>query len=332
MKRIVNNIITLEIKDLIDFDFPYNELFGLEVIDNNIKYEFLIRFSNYNKRLLCFGSGAVARKGSKAINPPIFNRYSWNEEFNESILFYNDPTLYLSDNLRLGWGVGTTDDYYLETIAKIIDIISKNLEIKQKNILFYGSSGGGFTSIQLATLIKKSTALVNNSQFILRNFNLSGHYDDMIKTCFKKIDGEYLNKYEYRLNVLEMFKKEEYIPPIIYYVNAGSQRDINKQCIPFINGISELSFFDDNIQIFLYNSENEHDPLNKKDSIKLIKMVSHQDVPNHKNKTSQDIQIKNMKKENQSLKKSLNKYKSRKIVKFTNKLLKIKKRFLNIKL
>ena len=39
--------------------FPLDELFSLEVNNNNVKYEFIIRFSSINKNLICFGSGAI---------------------------------------------------------------------------------------------------------------------------------------------------------------------------------------------------------------------------------------------------------------------------------
>lgn len=92
MKRLVDNIIKLDIHELNTFNFPKNEFFGLEIIKDDVKYEFLIKFSTESEKLICFGSGAVSRKGPEAIDPPVFNRYSWNKEFKESLIYYNDPT------------------------------------------------------------------------------------------------------------------------------------------------------------------------------------------------------------------------------------------------
>lgn len=279
-------------------------------------------------RLIVFGSGAVALNGPKAIKPPIFNRYSWNERFKESLIYYNDPTRYLSDEIALGWGVGTEKEYYIETIADIIKKLVENYkihfnkEIKTKNILFYGSSGGGFTSIILATLIKGSKALVNNSQLIIKNY-YDIHVDKLKEVCFSNLDDdEIFNKYGYRLNVLEMFKRENYIPKIKYYVNLKSAPDINRQCIPFIQGLEKLEIEDskkNEVEIIFYKEESGrggHHPLSYKKTIKIIKNTS-----NYNNNY-------NYFKKTKILRKRLKKYKSRRIMKITDKIINIKNKVL----
>jgi len=326
LNKLVDRIISLKLDEIINYNFPYNELFGLEIIEDNVKYEFLIKFSDSNDNLICFGSGAVTRTGPKAINPPVFNRYSWHVYFAESVLYYNDPTRYIDDEMKVGWGVGTADNYYLEVIADIIDKIRVNIKIKENNILFYSSSGGGFTSIQLATLIKGSTALVNNSQMIIKNY-YPQFFDRLKNSCFEGLDEEtILEKYGYRLNVLEMFKREEYIPPIIYFVNGGSYADIHNQCIPFIEGLSKLPFFEkeNNVEVIIYRDEKGHAPLSNEESINLIKLISKKRLYNYKSSPDNDPRT-------AFLEKELEKYKSRKIVRFTDKLLKIKHKIFNNK-
>ena len=145
----------------------------MEVNYNNVKYEFLVRFSNTNKNLICPGSGAY---DPKKISPPIYNRYTWQNEFEESVIYYNDPTLYnipkspLKYNiprLPLGWGIGKHDEWYISVVADIIRILALKNNIKSENILFFGSSGGGFTSIILASLIKNSSTYSKQSSNVL---------------------------------------------------------------------------------------------------------------------------------------------------------------------
>lgn len=287
-----------------------------------------MKLTEINK-LIVFGSGAVALNGPKSIEPPIYNRYSWNVNFEESLIFYNDPTRYLSNNIALGWCVGTEKEYYLETISEIIKKIVKNYNndsyykknIKFKDILFYGSSGGGFTSIILSTLIKDSKALVNNSQLIIKNY-YEAHVSKMKKACFSELsDEEIFNNYGYRLNVLEAFKKEGYIPPITYYVNSNSSHDIDKQCIPFIKGLKELNIYNENnnVEIIFYTDDNGHSPMSKSKTIKVIKKtVNYEANYNYFNKVK-------------LLKKELQRYKTRKIVKIVDKLLKIKNKIMKNK-
>ena len=66
--------------------------------------------------------------------------------------------------------IGVKNQWYLETLSKIIRKLAKNQNVIEDNILFFGSSGGGFISLCLATLIKNSKVLVNNLQFLLLNY------------------------------------------------------------------------------------------------------------------------------------------------------------------
>ena len=81
------------------------------------------------------------------------------DEFEDTVIYYNDPTLYLG-KLSLGWGQGELNRFYLQDIANILEIVFVKLKVDSKNVLFYGSSGGGFMSLILAGFVKGSTALL----------------------------------------------------------------------------------------------------------------------------------------------------------------------------
>lgn len=98
-----------------------------------------------------------------------------------------------------------------------------------------------------------------------------------------------LDRYGYRLNVLTLFEKLNYVPSIIYYVNILSETDMVKQCIPFIEGLKNLSFSQflgmKKVQINFYADNEEptvHSPLNKENTIKLIKNTL-KNMPNREN-------------------------------------------------
>ena len=323
MERLVEKVINLNYNDIENYKFPIDEFIGLKVIKNNVKYEFLLKLTDINK-LICFGSGAVRRVGPGSIEPPVFNRYSWNVYFEESLIFYNDPTRYLNDEITIGWCVGTENDYYLETIADIIEKIVKSYnsifekQMKNSDILFTGSSGGGFTSIMLATMIKGSKVLVDNSQLFIKNYH-DFLVDRLKKASFGELSDEIIfNEYGYRLDVLKMFKKQEYIPRIRYYVNINSDTDINDHCMPFIKGLEELHYYteENKIEIIIYSGDSGHHPMNNADTIENIRNMLYGDYEHVK----ENIRLNNI----------VNKYKSRKIVKFANKLIKIKNSFLKI--
>lgn len=310
MERFTKNIIKLNIDEISDFKFPYDERFGLEIINKDVKYEFLIRLSSTNDNLIVFGAGAFERSGPKKLDPPVFRRHSWDRNFEESVLFYNDPTIYLDPNMRVGWGVGTPDNYYLEVMAKIIENIGKSADIKNENMVFFGGSGGGFTSVQLATLIKESTALVNNSQMILKNFNNHNTYNKMIEVCFGGLSEETIyEKYGYRLDALEMFKREKYVPPIFYLLNAYSTVDIIEQCIPFVEGLHELKDFRNSVEIIIYyDRKYRHMPLQYEYTKAFLDLVNGKNLHDYTDNISLQFKIKSLKEENEDLKEQNERY------------------------
>ena len=70
-----------------------------------------------------------------------------------------------------------------------------------------------------------------------------------------------------------MFKRENYIPPITYYLNIASEADVNNHAIPFIKDLSDLEFFNNNLNVIVYNEvkEKPHGPLSVRNSKKIVK-------------------------------------------------------------
>ena len=237
-----------------------DEQFELEINYNNVKYEFLVKFSSVKNGLICFGPAAY---NPNDFSPPIYIRHSWHADFESSTIHYNDPTTYNYDdsvkyrspNLRGGWGVGKLDNYYLGNIGKIIKLLASLNNISQDEIIFFGSSVGGFCSIMLATILKTPLAVVNNPQTILTDDSFN--FKDLLNSCF---DGneEYMDLYKYRFNVVEMFKKENYMPRIMYFINIRSPVDVGTACIPLIESLKCTDFAHEKIQIVAYSDDRGH--------------------------------------------------------------------------
>lgn len=278
--KLVNNNIKLDYSEVDAYNFPLDEEFGLEINYNNIKFCFIIRLSSKNKNLICFGPGAHSRdqRTSKGelITPPYFDRWSWYKYFEESFIAYADPIFFKDSRITLGWFVGDKDNWYIEILYKIIKKISYNQKINPYNILFYGSSGGGFSSICLGTLMHNSKVLINNSQLFIMNYH-EWHVNSVFRLLKKDFPNLHKSdiekKIEYRLNIIELFKKENYMPNITYYVNIKSDTDMYNHCLPFLKEVPKLTCFNHNLNIIFYKEEKEvpHLPLSKEETIKIIK-------------------------------------------------------------
>ncbi|MFD2991125.1 glycosyl transferase family 2 [Fictibacillus nanhaiensis] len=264
---------TVNFEDLEDILISY-EPFILRVLKEGVKFEFLVRIKESSKKLLVFGSGAY---NPEKMKPPVFQRHTWINKFEESMILYNDPTLYLGP-LSLGWGHGTTNRFYLEEIAEILQIIMKRILVNANQVIFYGSSGGGFMSMVLAGFIQGSTALVNNPQTIVTNYYQS-HVNKLFQHSHPELTIEEINrKYNHRLNAISLFKKFNYVPKITYIQNVACEHDMTNHVLPFIEGLKEFNKITHfhNVQFeFYYDDEKGHNPLELEETLyyinKLIK-------------------------------------------------------------
>lgn len=217
--------------------------------------------------MVVLGSGTI-KKGYKVNGRPHFNRWSWN--YNDSFICYNDPTIYLDEEILGGWGLGQMDDWYLQNIRDILQVVTEKLGILNENILFYGSSMGGFMSIQLATMIKNSTALAEIPQFELTNWY---HWNILKKHLFNGLsDEEIFEKYGYRINVLEMMKKEGYIPKCVLLLDFSVKSDVNLQYLNFFEKLSDFPFEgkENKIKIVIEGKSEGHSAIDRNYALDII--------------------------------------------------------------
>ncbi|MCP1126081.1 glycosyl transferase family 2 [Bacillus sp. 3103sda1] len=274
MSSLLNELkkIHINYKQINDFQLIYDSPFLLKVEWDQTNYEFFIHLKSNTPNLLVFGSGAY---NAQKLKPPIFHRYSWTNHFDDSMIFYNDPTLYLGP-INLGWGFGTANEFYLQNIATILQVIMKRIEIESNKVLFYGTSGGGFMSLILAGFVKGSTSLVNNPQTIIPNY-----YQSHVNLLFKSVHPnltreEIIKRFSDRLNVLEFYKKIQYIPKIHYIQNVLCDHDMQQHVLPFIAGLQEIdeNAFSNQVHLEFYaNKEEGHNPLSLEKSIHYIQAI-----------------------------------------------------------
>ena len=239
MQDIVDEIISCDYESLADITLPYDKKVGLEVMRDSVKYEFIIHLKSNSDKLLVMGPGAINDNSTHDRSRPIFHRWSW--EFDISTIHFNDPTLYLSDNILGGWGLGSMDNWYLKKISNIFNILIENLDIENKNVIFYGSSLGGFMSIMLATMIKNSVAVAEIPQLDVTNW--TKHWGLLRANLFDNLDDETIKKrFGYKLDVIDLMKIENYIPNAYLLLDCSHDYDFKNIYSPFFSRLNELPY------------------------------------------------------------------------------------------
>lgn len=223
------------------------------------------------KNLIVFFSGISPVHRMKKI-VPYFNKWSWGKylEFDYDIISANDPSLYLDNKIAGCWGQGFLDDWILLKILKHI------MYIQQKNsynrIIFNGNSQGGFLSIQAAILLPNippshtTRALIQffaeNPQICFQNYK--DHTRAVARVCFGKNNiDEVPKKYLYRLDIVELIKKYNYVPNGLIVIKESDTHHYNVHIKYLLDNIPAQQRNNLKIEVIPASIDNTgHTPLN----------------------------------------------------------------------
>lgn len=200
----------------------------LIIYKDNVQFDFLVNIKpqTVSKKMIVFGSGALPFPDEYTdqdyielqSSVPYFPRLTWNVKC--SSIYYADATkiYYGKQNkmLSLGWNIGTDDHWFLKTVYDILIKLFDYFKFERKNILLYGSSGGGTQSILLGAMFKTCKIMVDCPQLCTSLHSAYAKY----KLCNENVECDDI--YLYRRNVIECFKHFNYIPQIIINESFGN--------------------------------------------------------------------------------------------------------------
>lgn len=230
-----------------------NQAFLFEYFTKHFKYDFLLQRKKSNKIVIVF-HGA---KDQSVISPPYFERWSWMDVFNCNLLNISDPTLQISKSLKLGWYLGNREEYALEVIISVVLKIANNLGIKNNNIIFWGSSGGGFTSLMAAAKVNGSTGVAFNPQIDTSKY-YSGHVKESLLASYgvssiKQLDPSHWSKLSF---IKQFYNKGSKDSQFIVCQNEADNFHLEKHYTELFNFIT--SYDVKNVFVTTYNSSRGH--------------------------------------------------------------------------
>lgn len=147
----------------LDASCATHNLYGIDYL--RLNETFFYFKSGYSDTCVITFHGAYPRKERPEL--PIFRGFNWNFADGTNLLCFADAVLhhYVKSGLRLSWFLDTEIVQQVETICSIIDSTASLFDIK--NLIFTGSSGGGFPALRFASLFGQY-ALISNSQIKLQ--------------------------------------------------------------------------------------------------------------------------------------------------------------------
>jgi len=194
------------------------------------------------------------------LEPPVFQRWSWEKYFPGHRLYIADPSLNLDKEIGLAWYVGTSASYILPSIAELIDNVAKSVGVAPHNVILYASSGGAFATLKLSPLLPKSTSVVINPQTDITRFD-SRHVEIFLRVCFDSMKrDEAIRAFPERLSVMSDIEKLRN-NKIVYAQNIVDTHHMKDHFQPFADalGLREENGYSQNmIETVFFTNEEGH--------------------------------------------------------------------------
>ncbi|MFJ4029182.1 heparinase II/III family protein [Paenarthrobacter sp. NPDC089989] len=144
---------------------------------------------------------------------------------------FQDPALDLNKNMTLSWYLGDGSTNVHRFMAECIRKLQN--ETGAKRILLSGSSGGGFTALQVAAYLPDSVALVFNPQTDVKEYFRTSA-DVALSTCLKSdASTEEARSFRLSTSVVETYAMLNDLPRVLYVQNLGDTHHVTKHRDPF---------------------------------------------------------------------------------------------------
>lgn len=237
----------------------------------------------------------VLLNGALTLSPPQFTRWSYYPFLDGCMLNIADPMYRRYSDLKLGWYYGSEQYDLRAYVAELVKKVAHILEIEDKNIVFWGSSGGGAAAIECASLIEGAKTVAINPQIMLSEYDYEKDFrritgsDLRKRDAFHRNDAIYYLKYTKESNFLLIFNirsKDDMIQvkniclefdiSVKYGLNVFPHLIIwlyDAECEPFVSGHSAQEYYCIGFVImFLLN--NIMNPNMEKEYAPLVRLIN----------------------------------------------------------
>ena len=169
-----------------------------DYIESGVEFECFLQ-SSKSEKMIVFLNSASYRKSEN----PLFHRVSWAGVLEDNLLYIEDPMYKKHEGLKCSWYYGDKDNSYLNYLVDIVENIANIKNIKNENIVFIGSSAGGYAAIFCANRLLGSKAYAYNPQIIPAKWPGSKKFNELTGIDLSGADSFYRNDISGFLNNTE---------------------------------------------------------------------------------------------------------------------------------
>ncbi len=221
------------------FEVVTNQFMSIRATVKNVTFPMLLKVRPGSRSMIVFGQSALSTRDSYEL--PIYHRWTWVDEFPDvTCAVLSDPTLALDASLLGGWFQGTPDHYYAETGAELVRKLAEKLAICPDNIVFYGSSAGGFSSIVMAGEIG-AQAVAEIPQIVMSNYHVGSAVRGLLQHSYGGISlSEAKRRFGARMDITTRFLENRRLPSIIYLQNLADSVHVERHMVPFLGAVARI--------------------------------------------------------------------------------------------
>jgi hypothetical protein len=236
-------------------------------------------------RLLISGQDAIQRQRDRL---PYFYRWSWHRDIRASFITFNDPTLYMADNLDAGWCQGYRDIWAVDAVDEVLQRLAYLVAIGPRHTVLYGISAGGFWALMASVCFPGCQVMVEIPQVDLFTYKDDGPREKMLRRCYKGRGEAYIReKYSARMRVIDRWRDAAHLPSrVIYCQNIKDYKHTRTQMEPFWDELNALCDEDERFRAIrsefrIFNrktSKGGHVPMEKEDTVSLWQALLKKDA------------------------------------------------------
>ncbi|MBQ8790725.1 MAG: hypothetical protein IJZ51_05395 [Ruminiclostridium sp.] len=184
---------------------------------------------------------------------PVLKRWTYYSYIDGTLLNIADPMFRVHDKVKLGWYYGDDEDCYASRIAELAKIVAAKLG--KKEIIFFGSSGGGFAALLAACNCVGSTAVVINPQIVPALWSYGKAFENLTGMSLTARD-------KFCRNHLPELIEESVYSKFLIINNMYSEEDnmqIDAMCRQFGKNVEYgMNKPSKNVLIWMYDAEHEN--------------------------------------------------------------------------
>lgn len=233
------------------------------------KFDSFAHFVEGSNKLICLMPSALPVGKPKP--EAVFHRWSWCHHLNENVLSISDPTFSIEE-VYCGWFLGDGAQDVVKLLSERVNTIAKKLGIQKSDIIFYGSSMGGFGSLMMASLNEGSLAIAEVPQLDLHNYPHKASIRCIEKYCLERSLAEHSTKSAFSISVIERFLHEKNVPNIKILTNTSDLE--YSQAADFLTDIGKISNdveYRGRVELCVLPDPIGHKPLPTATGIRIIK-------------------------------------------------------------